>query len=86
VSAFEKSTPAGALHLRVCWCFSADGTWTAPRDARISNPGKRFLYKLYLVREVARPGEELADDPTIQFLPQLLPALNHALFPGDESR
>jgi len=76
---FRKEQPADTRRLRLFWTRSADGTWQAPRAPRLAFAGRPFLYKLYVVRELA--GQTAAEaDATVPFLRELLPALSQALF------
>jgi len=66
--------------LAIYWAWSADGTWQAPSSPRLAFGGQPFLYKLYVVRETG-PRDQL----TPEFLQQLMPELNAALFPAGQS-
>jgi hypothetical protein len=66
--------------LRIFWSWSANGNWTAPDDPRLPFARQTALYKLYLIRELTRPGESLEEDPSIDLMRQLLPELRRALF------
>jgi hypothetical protein len=68
--------------LRIFWSWSATGVWTAPDDPRLPFARQTALYKLYLIRELTRPGENLEEDPSIDLMRQLLPELQRALFNG----
>src|SRR5262249_2096079 len=68
--------------LRIFWAWSASGTWSAPDDPRLPFARQTALYKLYLIRELNRPGETLEEDPSIDLMRQLLPELQRALFSG----
>jgi hypothetical protein len=74
---------AGVSHrLRLYWAWSADGTWATPANPRLAFARVPALYKLYVFREVPSGADSRADDePCLVFLRQLLPELNHALFP-----
>jgi Protein of unknown function (DUF3485) len=63
---------------RVFWAWNAQGVWTAADDARWQFGGAPFLYKLYVYRTVEEDEED--PEPCIEFMRELLPALQKALF------
>ena len=65
--------------LRLFWAWNDGTTWQAPSSPRWHFRGAPYLYKLYLVREIASGSTDLADDPAVEFLHQLLPALQRIL-------
>jgi hypothetical protein len=74
----KESGPA--QDLQIFWGWSSDGAWKAPSNPRWEFRGQPFLYKLYVVQDIARqprPDEAQGSD----FLRQFLPALNKVLFP-----
>jgi hypothetical protein len=81
---FSKEQGMAGGQLRLFWMWNADGQWQAPASPRMAFAGRSALYKLYVVRELAG-AEPLSADPTLDFIGQLLPALNGALFPPDKS-
>jgi hypothetical protein len=82
VRRFVKSTVAVPEHLRVFYGWSAGGAWEAPENPRLTFARQPVLYKLYAIRQLAQPNESAADDPALEFLVALLPALRPALFPA----
>lgn len=68
-----------ALHVYYGWCTS--GAWCAADSPRLHFASARALYKLYVVRHLARPDEPAEQDPTPGFLQLLMPELNRCLFP-----
>jgi hypothetical protein len=67
---------------RVYWSWSAAGTWVVPDSPRLAFARYPLLYKLYLIRDLSRPGEPLEDDPCVDLMRQLQPELKKSLFPG----
>jgi hypothetical protein len=61
--------------LRVFWAWSNGGAFSAPDDPRITFIRAPFLYKLYVVRRMARTDESLQDDPSTGFIRELLSTL-----------
>ncbi len=81
---FRKSAAAAPAQLRVYYTWGQQGAWAAPERPRLAYALtlKRdpVLFKMYVVR--ARTGESTAvdKDPCVDFLQQLLPALQESLF------
>jgi hypothetical protein len=74
---FAKQAGTGS-DLRLYWGWN-DGTgWQAPANPRWDFRGRPYLYKLYVSHEL-NGG---ADDPTTDFLQQLLPTLKELLTEG----
>ncbi|HEY1380608.1 MAG TPA: exosortase-associated EpsI family protein [Gemmataceae bacterium] len=78
-----RKTAAAPAYLRVLYGWSATGPWEAPDEnpPRLTFARKPALYKLYVVRELARPDEPLDGDPALDFVRGLLPELRGVLFP-----
>jgi hypothetical protein len=69
-----------AVHLRLFWSWSGDGSWQAPDYPHRTFARYPFLYKLYVIRPLIKPDEPLAGDPCQEFLGLLLPELKKSLF------
>jgi hypothetical protein len=83
VAAFQRDRGGIAENLRIMWTFSPDGRWEAPDSPRSAFSGRRFLYKIYLVRDLSKSDEPLEkDDVCLELLRQLLPELQKVLFPS----
>jgi hypothetical protein len=80
VGLFRKVQAMGETHLRILWSWSPDGTWRLPDNPRWTFAGAKALYKMYVVRELAKGDEPLQEDPAVEFLGLLLPELQKALF------
>jgi hypothetical protein len=78
---FYKASAADRSQLRIFWSWSAAGEWTVPNSPRFAFARRPFLYKLYVIREMADSNEPLESDPCREFLRQLLPELQRCLFP-----
>lgn len=70
--------------LRIYWAWSTGQGWTAPDDPRMQYTGHcQVLHKLYVLRELGGTNDSTADDPCLEFMSVLLPAVDKALFqPG----
>jgi hypothetical protein len=83
VAQFSKPAVALTARLRIYWAWSADGAWKAPERPRWTFAGAPFLYKLYAVQD-QRDGEAVGADAVSELLRDLLPQLEHCLFPRAE--
>jgi len=79
VAQFQKNPPSPEP-LRLYWSWSATGAWETPASPRFHFGRFGALYKLYVIRELSRPDEPAADDPSPEFLRQFLPEVHKALF------
>jgi hypothetical protein len=77
-----KKKAAEQIVQRIYWSWSAAGTWEVPENPRLTFARHPLLYKLYLIRDLSRPGEPLEDDPCLDLMRQLQPELKKSLFPG----
>jgi hypothetical protein len=75
---FRQPAKAGGPDLEIYWTWRADDSWLAPTSPRLTFGGQPYLFKLYVVREKA--GEGTRDTVMADFLAQLMPALEGALF------
>jgi hypothetical protein len=69
-------------NLRVLYAWNAAGKWEASESPRLAYARHPALYKVLVVRQMARADEALEDDPAVEFLRDLLPPLRKALFPA----
>ena len=82
---YTKGSPAPEA-LRIYWAWNATGTWQAAARPRFDFAHHAALYKLYVVRQLPKADEPLADDPAAHFLEIFLPVLQHALFANGDER
>jgi hypothetical protein len=85
VARFDKNDAIPAP-VRVYWAWSATGAWEAPDYPRLHFSGHAALYKLYVVRQLPKVDERLADDPSKDFLGVFLPEAGKCLFPASAER
>src|SRR5262249_10080915 len=78
----QKKKATEQTNLRIFWAWNATGSWMAADNPRVTFARQPFLYKLYLLHELATPEQPLEEDPSIDFMRLLLPELRRALFPG----
>jgi hypothetical protein len=76
---FRKEESTGNVQLRIFWTWFGDGVWQAPDSPRLAFAHLSALYKLYAIRELPPRQERLEQDPSLDLLRQLLPALAEAL-------
>ena len=75
---FRHPGKAASPDLEIYWTWRGDDSWLAPSSPRLTFGGQPYLYKLYVVREKA--SEAGRDSVTADFLTELMPALESALF------
>lgn len=78
---FRKEEPSGDVTLRIFWTWFGGDGWRAPDSPRLVFAHLPALYKLYAIRELPSRPERPEQDPTLDLLRQLLPALTDALRP-----
>jgi hypothetical protein len=77
---FVKERAAGKSHLRIFWSWHAADSWQIAEHPRVRFAGEKVLHKLYVLRELTQPDEPLEGDACIEFMNDLLPALNRDVF------
>jgi hypothetical protein len=81
VATYSNTERAEPVHGRIFWSWSGSGTWETPDYPRLAFAHFRRLYKLYVVRQLLKAEEPLAEnDPAIRFLQVLVPELEKTLF------
>jgi Protein of unknown function (DUF3485) len=82
-TSFLKSEPTGTHVERGFWSWSADGTWLAPTNEKLSFSGERALYKLYVFGAMSANETTQPDhDYMVDFIRAFMPALETALRPA----
>jgi hypothetical protein len=76
---FRKEETTGNVQLRIFWTWFGDGRWQAPVNPRLTFAPLPALYKLYVVHELSPQQQRLEQDPALDLLHLLLPALRQAL-------
>lgn len=77
-----KKRAAEQIRQHVFWSWNGTGAWQVPDNPRTTFYRCRRLYKLYLIRDLSRPGEGVDDDPCLDLMQHLRPELQRVLFPG----
>jgi hypothetical protein len=77
-----KKRAAEQIRQHVFWCWCGTGAWEVPDNPRATFYRCPRLHKLYLIRDLSRPGEGVDDDPCLDLLRHLRPELQRVLFPG----
>jgi len=77
---FSRPNTVVPMYLSILWSWSSAGAWEAPDYPRLAFASRQVLYKLYVIREMATAQEQLEDDPSLEFLRDMLPELERALF------
>jgi hypothetical protein len=65
--------------LRILYAWGTEGDWEAADNPRLKYSRLPALYKIYLVRRLARPDESLDKDPSLDFLQVVVPELRKCL-------
>ena len=80
---FDQEISFPPKHLRIYWTWNAKGIWSVPENPRLAFASRDYLYKLYVFYERLGDVERSEDDSFGEFLGQLMPELDKALFPSD---
>lgn len=76
---FRKDETAGSHYIRVFWSWNAGDGWLAPDWPKVTFAWKKALYKLYVMGSVNKTGDELKDDPRVQFIREFVPVIDKHL-------
>jgi hypothetical protein len=77
---FMRQRPDAQTNLRVFWAWRAASGWQAADNPRVAFAAEAVLHKLYVIRELAHPNEPADGDVCVEFMQELLPALEQRLF------
>jgi hypothetical protein len=77
---FLRQRPDGQTNLRIFWAWHAVDGWKVADNPRVAFAGEPVLHKLYVIRELVNPNEPAEGDVCVEFLKELLPALEERLF------
>jgi hypothetical protein len=80
---FRKEGPIGGPLLRIYWAWSTGDRWQASASPRLQYSQYQVLHKLYLICDVAAPGDRDRDDPCQAFAGELLAELHRVVSPGE---
>jgi hypothetical protein len=76
---FRKDETEGSQYIRVFWSWNAGEGWMAPDWPKVTFAWKKALYKLYIMGDVQKVGDDLKDDPRVQFIRDFIPVVDKAL-------
>ena len=76
---FVKEGPALSEYLRILYAWSEGERWEASKNPRWQFADKPALYKLYIVRQPAKPNEPIDGDPAVEFARAFVPAIKKSL-------
>ncbi|MFO0964511.1 MAG: hypothetical protein U0793_02840 [Gemmataceae bacterium] len=62
---------------RIFWAWHGARGWEVSDNPRVSFAGRGALFKMYVIREVTGPSESLENDPCVELMETLLPALEN---------
>lgn len=74
-----RTSATDEIRLRVYYGWHSAAGWGSPEDSRPAFAREHVLYKLYVVRELGAPGEQVKDEPCEEFLQALLPELQRTV-------
>jgi hypothetical protein len=77
---FSKADATGSTSLRIEWCWGTEQKWLAPPTPRFTFARLPVLYKLYVIQQVTPLSEKSDEEVCRDFLGQLLPVLDNALY------
>lgn len=77
-----KSDGVESDRLRIYWSWKADGAWISPGNPRAEFARFPALYKIYVIRNMPWTSGKAADDSSVDFLREFLPACERALAPS----
>jgi len=80
MAGFAKGSTLVPVHRSVYWSWSATGAWQAPDNPRLAFASSPILYKLYVTCESVPADETQENNVCREFLTELLPELQKALF------
>ena len=65
---------------RIFWAWHGTDGWEVSDNPRVSFAGRGALYKMYVIREIIGPSDSLENDPCVELMEVLLPALEKHVF------
>ena len=74
---FSKEEPDHSEHLRIFWAWNEGDSWQA---ADATAP---VMYKMYVISQMRDAGEMIEESEARQFVEEVLPSLDAALFPAE---
>jgi hypothetical protein len=77
---FSKDDATDVTSVRIEWSWNAGGKWLVPSNPRVAFARSSVLYKLYIVQSETPSSEQAGEDACKEFLEQMLPKLDNALF------
>jgi Protein of unknown function (DUF3485) len=77
---FLRQRTDGQTNLRIYWSWHTSAGWRVADNPRLAFAPESQLHKLYVVRELANPNEPAETDACVDFLRDLLPAMQQSLF------
>jgi hypothetical protein len=76
MATFGKKERALPVYVRVCWAWTATGTWQVPDYPRLVFARQPRLFKIYVIRQMLKEREPIEDDPIVHFIRAATPELN----------
>ncbi len=80
VATFKKTNEVVPYSVRVYWSWSATGQWQTPVQPRLTFAPYSTLYRMYVVRTLAKEDEEFEGAPVHDLIKELTTSLRGSLF------
>ncbi len=81
---FVKERADQRTNLRIFWAWHGEKDWQIADNPRLTFASEPVLHKMYVIREMATPNDPVEGDPAVDFLRELLPALDRSVFQRDQ--
>jgi hypothetical protein len=84
---FGRDEAGGPSQVRIFWSWLAPGegaAWEAPSSPRFRYARKPVLFKLYVIRNTSGSAVPAAEDPALELIDLLLPAVDRELSRKDD--
>lgn len=79
-----KPSIAGASQLRLYLAMGSRGNWHVPPRPRVAYAGQASLFKVYIIQEGLRLGDDPTKGPATELIAALMPKLQEKLFPAGQ--
>jgi Protein of unknown function (DUF3485) len=83
---FDKQNAIAPDRLRIGWAWFDGDAWASPGNPRLAYASRRYLYKLYVIRQANEPLGPGEAEPSAAFLGEFLPEVARALSQGQGGR
>jgi hypothetical protein len=78
---YHREKAGDRSQMRIFWSWSSGEKWEVAANPRLAFVNRPILYKLYVLRDTGAGPQPLQGDPCLEFMEQLLPALQREVLP-----